>query len=60
LSLYKIWLESQVFSFCEFGLEMPIHAPFGVFLGDLTPKWGGASKKPSKGTSLCGKTSYDV
>jgi len=23
--------------FCEFGLKMPIHAPFGWFLGDLTP-----------------------
>jgi len=25
------------FMFCEFGLKMPIHAPFGWFLVDLTP-----------------------
>ena len=23
--------------FCEFGLKMPIHAPFWVVFGDLTP-----------------------
>ena len=26
-----------VLMFCQFGLKMPIHAPFWVFFGDLTP-----------------------
>jgi len=43
----KLWI------FCVFGLKMPIHSPkIALFGGDLTPKWGGISTEPSKGTPL--------
>jgi len=34
--------------FCEFGLKMPIHAPFWVVFGDLTPRWDTISTNLTK------------
>jgi len=45
-------------SFARKRLFMPPKLFF--FGGDLTPKWGGISTKPPKGTSLGRKTSYDA
>jgi len=38
---------------------MRISASFWGF-GDMTPKWGGVSKAPPKGTSLNKRMSYDL
>jgi len=34
---YRNFDNMPVLMLCEFGVKMPIHAPFGWFLGDLTP-----------------------
>ena len=43
----------QVLIFNEFGLKLPIHAPWlKKLFGDLPPKWGAASSRSPKGTAL--------
>jgi len=41
----------SVLMFSEFGLKMPIHAPFGCFLEIRPPRWDAVSTKPPIGTS---------
>jgi len=38
---------TQVFN--EFGLKMPIHAPNGDFLGNLSSNWRAVTSRPQKG-----------
>ena len=45
--------------FRHFGLKLPIHAPFGEFLGKIFPIWCHRLSWPPKGPSLGGNTSFE-
>ena len=49
---YSSFNDMQLLLFRNLGLTTPIHAPQIGFLGNLTPKCGVMSSRPSKGTSL--------
>ena len=47
------------YRFWRFGLKLPIHAPFGEFLGNISPLWRHPSSWLPKGPSLGGNTSFE-